>query len=31
MIEKDTDPPKFIDLSFVPEHENIPAAMHAAH
>jgi NitT/TauT family transport system substrate-binding protein len=29
MIEKDTDPAKFIDLSFVPGHENIPAAMRA--
>jgi len=27
MIEKDTDPKSFIDLSFVPGHENIPAAM----
>jgi NitT/TauT family transport system substrate-binding protein len=31
MIEKDTDPATFIDLSFVPGHENIPAAMHAGH
>jgi hypothetical protein len=31
MIEKDTDPAKFIDLSFVPGHENIPAAMRAGH
>jgi hypothetical protein len=27
MIEKDTDPKTFIDLSFVEGHENIPAAM----
>jgi NitT/TauT family transport system substrate-binding protein len=31
MIEKDTNPATFIDLSFVPGHENIPAALHAAH
>ena len=30
MIEKDTDPVKFIDLSFVEGHINIPAAMKAA-
>ena len=30
MIEKDTDPKKFIDLSFVPGHENIPAGFDAA-
>jgi NitT/TauT family transport system substrate-binding protein len=29
MIEKDTDPAKFIDLTFVPGHENLPAAMRA--
>jgi NitT/TauT family transport system substrate-binding protein len=29
MIEKDTDPAKFIDLSFVEGHENVPAAMKA--
>ena len=26
MIEKETDPAKFIDLSFVEGHQNIPAA-----
>ena len=29
MIEKETDPAKFIDLSFVEGHQNIPAAMRA--
>jgi NitT/TauT family transport system substrate-binding protein len=29
MIERDTDPAKFIDLSFVEGHQNIPAAMRA--
>jgi NitT/TauT family transport system substrate-binding protein len=29
MIEKDTDPATFIDLSFVPGHENIPPQMSA--
>ena len=29
MIEKDTDPSKFIDLTFVEGHENLPAAMSA--
>jgi NitT/TauT family transport system substrate-binding protein len=29
MIEKDTDPAKFIDLTFVEGHQNIPAAMAA--
>jgi hypothetical protein len=27
MIERDTDPKAFIDLTFVEGHENIPAAM----
>jgi NitT/TauT family transport system substrate-binding protein len=31
MIEKNTDPAKFIDLSFVAGHENVPAALSAAH
>jgi NitT/TauT family transport system substrate-binding protein len=30
MIEKNTDPRTFIDLTFVPGHENVPAAMSAA-
>jgi hypothetical protein len=29
MIERDTDPAKLIDLSFVEGHQNIPAAMRA--
>ena len=29
MIEKGTDPTKFIDLSFVEGHVNVPAAMRA--
>ncbi len=31
MIEKNTDPAKFIDLSFVEGHENVPAALGASH
>jgi NitT/TauT family transport system substrate-binding protein len=31
MIEKETDPKAFIDLSFVEGHVNIPAAMRAGH
>jgi hypothetical protein len=30
MIERDTDPKAFIDLTFVEGHENIPAAMRVA-
>ena len=29
MIEKDTDPATFIDLTFVPGHENLPASLRA--
>jgi NitT/TauT family transport system substrate-binding protein len=31
MIERDTDPAKLMDLSFVPGHENLPAAIRGRH
>jgi NitT/TauT family transport system substrate-binding protein len=31
MIERDTDPAQFMDLSFVPGHENVPALLRAGH